>query len=129
VWVEFLWEKVLEFVWEGGRICVGKMVGVSIFVWGRWSIFVGEGARICVRGRWSGGLNLCAGKVDRRRADGHVRSWASLCEVARLSAAWHTFRQSISADALFPAKRPYSVDLVRDLCAYVWGDKVQRSTE
>ena len=65
------------------------------------SIFCGEGARICVRGRWSGGSNLCAGKVDRRRADGHVRSWASLCEVARLSAAWHTFRQSISA-------RPYS---------------------
>ena len=88
-----MWGKVLEFVWEGGRICVGKMVGVSIFVWGRWSIFVGEGARICVRGRWSGGLNLCAGKVDRRRADDHVQLGKQVCvgqqvcEGTRLSTA------------------------------------------
>jgi hypothetical protein len=47
-----VWGKVLEFVWEGGRICVGKMVGVSIFVWGEVVNFCG--------GRCS---NLCAGKV------------------------------------------------------------------
>lgn len=76
---------------------------VAEFVWGRWLVCqflcgevvnfcVGEGARICVRGRWSGGLNLCAGKVDRRRADdpcgvGQVCVGQQVCEGTRLSTA------------------------------------------
>jgi hypothetical protein len=58
--------KVLEFVWGGARICVGKVVGCVNFLWGRWSIFVGEGGRICVAKvvvwvefLWGKMVNLC----------------------------------------------------------------------